>query len=77
MEHLLNFRNLQAVGADLVEKRIDVIATAMYGGLIVDDLAELELCYAPPFGSAKDPVNYAGMCAMNEREGLVETITVS
>jgi NADPH-dependent 2,4-dienoyl-CoA reductase/sulfur reductase-like enzyme len=47
----------QAVGEDGVEKRIDVISTAMHGNLTVEDLAELELCYAPPVGSAKDPVN--------------------
>eukprot|EP00285_Hemiselmis_virescens_P015200 CAMPEP_0173383216 /NCGR_PEP_ID=MMETSP1356-20130122/5757_1 /TAXON_ID=77927 ORGANISM="Hemiselmis virescens, Strain PCC157" /NCGR_SAMPLE_ID=MMETSP1356 /ASSEMBLY_ACC=CAM_ASM_000847 /LENGTH=578 /DNA_ID=CAMNT_0014337965 /DNA_START=206 /DNA_END=1942 /DNA_ORIENTATION=- len=65
----------QSVGADLVEKRIDVIATAMYGKLTVDDLAQLELCYAPPFGTAKDPVNYAGMVAQDIMEGLVDTCT--
>jgi NADPH-dependent 2,4-dienoyl-CoA reductase/sulfur reductase-like enzyme/rhodanese-related sulfurtransferase len=64
----------QAVGKDGVEKRIDVIATAMQGGMSVDDLAELELCYAPPVGSAKDPVNYAGMVAQNIVEGLVTDI---
>ncbi|KAG5190077.1 hypothetical protein JKP88DRAFT_299693 [Tribonema minus] len=61
----------QSVGADGVEKRIDVIATAMQGGLTVEDLAELELCYAPPVGSAKDPVNLAGMAAQNVMDGLV------
>jgi NADPH-dependent 2,4-dienoyl-CoA reductase/sulfur reductase-like enzyme/rhodanese-related sulfurtransferase len=61
----------QAVGADGIDKRIDVIATAIHGGLTVDDLAELELCYAPPFGAAKDPVNMAGMVGKNVREGLV------
>lgn len=61
----------QAVGADGLDKRIDVIATAIHGGLTVDDLAELELCYAPPFGAAKDPVNMAGMVGKNVREGLV------
>jgi NADPH-dependent 2,4-dienoyl-CoA reductase/sulfur reductase-like enzyme/rhodanese-related sulfurtransferase len=65
----------QAVGADLVEKRIDVVATAMHSRCTVDDLAELELCYAPPVGSAKDPVNYAGMLAQNVRDGLLETCT--
>jgi len=55
----------QAVGADGVDKRIDVIATAIRSGLTVFDLEELELCYAPPFGSAKDPVNYAGFVAAN------------
>lgn len=64
----------QAVGEDGVDKRIDVIAAAMQGNLTVQDLAELELCYAPPVGSAKDPVNYAGMAAQNIVEGLVSDI---
>lgn len=64
----------QAVGEDGVEKRIDVIATAMQGHLKVDDLADLELCYAPPVGSAKDPVNMAGMSAQNIVEGLVSQV---
>jgi len=61
----------QAVGRDGVDKRIDVLATALAGGLTVDDLAELELGYAPPFGSAKDPVNLAGMAGQNVRAGYV------
>lgn len=61
----------QAVGEDGVDKRMDVFATAIAGGLTVDDLAELELAYAPPFGSAKDPVNMAGMIGQNVREGIV------
>ena len=64
----------QAVGEDGVEKRIDVISTAMQGNLTVEDLAELELCYAPPVGSAKDPVNIAGMAAQNIMEGFVQQI---
>lgn len=64
----------QAVGEDGVEKRIDEISTAMQGNLKVEDLAELELCYAPPVGSAKDPVNIAGMAAQNIVEGLVKQI---
>lgn len=59
----------QAVGADGADKRIDVIATAIHGGLGVDDLAELELAYAPPFSSAKDPVNIAGYVAGNVLRG--------
>jgi rhodanese-related sulfurtransferase len=61
----------QAVGRDGVDKRIDVLATALKGGMTMDDLAELELAYAPPYGSAKDPVNLAGMAAQNVRAGLV------
>ena len=64
----------QAVGEDGVDKRIDVIATAILAGMSVYDLAELELCYAPPFGSAKDPINLAGMAAQNVTEGLVEVV---
>jgi len=64
----------QAVGEAGVEKRIDVISTAMQGGLDVQDLADLELCYAPPVGSTKDPVNIAGMAAQNIIDGIVEQI---
>ena len=55
----------QAVGADGVDKRIDVLATAIRAGLTVFDLEELELAYAPPYGSAKDVINYAGFVAAN------------
>ncbi|NPV90938.1 MAG: pyridine nucleotide-disulfide oxidoreductase family protein [Firmicutes bacterium] len=55
----------QAVGRGGVDKRIDVIATAIRAGMTVYDLQELELCYAPPFSSAKDPVNMAGYVAAN------------
>lgn len=61
----------QAVGAEGVDKRIDVLATALKGGMTVHELTELELAYAPPFGSAKDPVNLAGMAAENEMTGAV------
>ncbi|MCB0322133.1 MAG: FAD-dependent oxidoreductase [Bdellovibrionales bacterium] len=64
----------QAVGEDGVEKRIDVLATAIKGGLTIDEIAELELCYAPPVGSAKDPVNLAGMMMQNVADGLVKTV---
>jgi NADPH-dependent 2,4-dienoyl-CoA reductase/sulfur reductase-like enzyme/rhodanese-related sulfurtransferase len=59
----------QAVGLDGVEKRIDVIATAIQFKGTVHDLAEAELCYAPQFGAAKDPVNLAGMLAENVLNG--------
>lgn len=65
----------QAVGGEGVDKRIDVIATAIAGGLTVEDLISVDLCYAPPFGSAKDPVNLAGMAATNIRDGLVRSVT--
>jgi rhodanese-related sulfurtransferase len=61
----------QAVGHDGVDKRIDVLATALKGAMTVHDLAELELAYAPPYGSAKDPVNLAGMAAQNVLAGNV------
>ena len=50
----------QCLGTKGVDKRIDVIATAMYAGLTIDDLQALELCYAPPYSSPKDPVNMVG-----------------
>jgi NADPH-dependent 2,4-dienoyl-CoA reductase/sulfur reductase-like enzyme/rhodanese-related sulfurtransferase len=59
----------QAVGCEGVEKRIDVIATTIQFGGSVHDLAEAELCYAPQFGAAKDPVNLAGMLAQNALNG--------
>jgi rhodanese-related sulfurtransferase len=59
----------QAVGTEGVEKRIDVIAMAIQLGGTVHDLAEAELCYAPQFGAAKDPVNLAGMIAANALAG--------
>jgi len=59
----------QGAGTEGVEKRIDVIATAIQFGGTVHDLAEAELCYAPQFGAAKDPVNLAGMIAQNALSG--------
>lgn len=55
----------QAIGRGNVDKRIDVIATSIKFGATVDDLRDLELCYAPPFGTAKDVVNFAGYVATN------------
>lgn len=65
----------QAVGADGVDKRLDVIAAALAGRLTIDDLAQLELAYAPPFGSARDVVNTAGFAAQNARDGLVAPVS--
>jgi NADPH-dependent 2,4-dienoyl-CoA reductase/sulfur reductase-like enzyme/rhodanese-related sulfurtransferase len=59
----------QAVGEEGVDKRIDVIATTIQLGGTVHDLAEAELCYAPQYGAAKDPVNVAGMMAQNALRG--------
>ena len=64
----------QGIGQKGVDKRIDILATAIKGHLTVFDLPELELTYAPPFGSAKDPVNMLGYIAMNVIEGLSEMI---
>lgn len=64
----------QIIGKEGVDKRIDVIATAMKAKMTVEDLAELELAYAPPFGSAKDPINLLGMIASNVREGILQQI---
>lgn len=64
----------QAVGEEGVDKRIDVIATAIKGGLTVRDLPDLELAYAPPYSTAKDPVNIAGYAATNILDGMVETL---
>lgn len=62
----------QIVGFDGVDKRIDVLATAIRAGMTVYDLEELELSYAPPFSSAKDPVNMAGFVAVNVLDGTVK-----
>ena len=62
----------QAVGYDGVDKRMDVIAAAMRGKMTVSDLTELELSYAPPFSSAKDPVNIAGYTAENIMNGTTK-----
>ncbi len=64
----------QGVGLDRVEKRIDVIATAIKGNLKITDLPELELCYAPPYSSAKDPVNMAGYIGTNIMDNLVSIV---
>jgi NADPH-dependent 2,4-dienoyl-CoA reductase/sulfur reductase-like enzyme/rhodanese-related sulfurtransferase len=64
----------QATGLAGVDKRLDVLATAITGGLTIDDLAQLELAYAPPFGAAKDIVNLAGFAACNTRDGLVTPV---
>ena len=63
----------QAVGEDGVDKRIDVIATAIFGGLTVDDLMDLELSYSPQYGSAKDPINHAGYIGNNVNTGRTPT----
>ncbi|MCF1686066.1 FAD-dependent oxidoreductase [Tetragenococcus halophilus] len=64
----------QGIGQKGVDKRIDILATAIKAGLTVMDLPELELSYAPPFGAAKDVVNIAGYTALNVMEGLSQNI---
>jgi NADPH-dependent 2,4-dienoyl-CoA reductase/sulfur reductase-like enzyme/rhodanese-related sulfurtransferase len=59
----------QALGEDLVDKRISALAVALQMGATIYDLEEAELCYAPQFGSAKDPVNFAGMVAADILRG--------
>jgi NADPH-dependent 2,4-dienoyl-CoA reductase/sulfur reductase-like enzyme/rhodanese-related sulfurtransferase len=63
----------QGVGIEGIDKRIDVIATAIRGGITAPELADLELAYAPPFGSAKDAVNMLGYIAENIISGLTKT----
>lgn len=64
----------QGVGKKGVDKRIDILATAIKGNLTVFDLPELEFTYAPPFGSAKDPVNILGYASLNLIEGLSDNV---
>ena len=64
----------QIIGYDGVDKRIDVLATAMYAGITALQLKELDLSYAPPYSSAKDPVNMAGFMIENIAEGKTEAV---
>lgn len=64
----------QVVGTDGVDKRVDVLAVAIRAGMTVFDLENLELAYAPPYGLAKDPVNYAGFVAANILRGDVQIV---
>jgi rhodanese-related sulfurtransferase len=64
----------QAVGREGVDKRIDVLAVALRAGMTVYDLENLELCYAPPYGSAKDPVNFLGFVSSNVLKGDVRIL---
>jgi len=67
----------QIVGRNGVDKRIDVIATAMSGGIAANQLADLELAYAPPFSSAKDPVNQLGYMAENVLSGECDVVSAA
>ena len=64
----------QAIGEDGADKRIDVLATAIRAGFSIDELMDLELAYAPQFGSAKDPINHAGYVGNNVVHGTTPTI---
>lgn len=64
----------QAIGGAGVDKRIDIIATAIHFGGTVEDLSQLDLAYAPQFASAKDPIHLAAMVAMNQRQNLMPAI---
>lgn len=64
----------QITGNDGVDKRIDLFATAIRNGLTFDDLEELELAYAPPYGSAKDPINFAGFVGNNILKGNSQVV---
>lgn len=68
----LRLLGAQIVGTEGVDKRIDVLATAIHAGIRADKLKDLDLAYAPPFSSAKDPVNMAGFMIENIAEGLVK-----
>ena len=68
----LRILGAQIVGYEGADKRIDVLAAAVRAGMKATDLAELELAYAPPYSSAKDPVNMAGFMAENIEAGLVK-----
>jgi NADPH-dependent 2,4-dienoyl-CoA reductase/sulfur reductase-like enzyme/rhodanese-related sulfurtransferase len=67
----------QAFGEAGVEKRIDVLATALHGKMTLHDLAELDLAYAPPYSSANDPVNLAAFVAENDRSGFSPLLTAA
>lgn len=65
----------QATGFEGIDKRLDVLSTAIVAKMTIEDLCHLELAYAPPFGSAKDVINLAGFAACNRRDGLIKHTT--
>jgi NADPH-dependent 2,4-dienoyl-CoA reductase/sulfur reductase-like enzyme/rhodanese-related sulfurtransferase len=67
----------QGFGGEGVEKRIDVVATALHGKMTVDDLAEIDLAYAPPFSSANDPINVLAFIAQNDLSGYAPIETAA
>lgn len=66
----------QASGFEGIDKRLDVLATAIVAGMTIEDLCHLEFAYAPPFGAAKDAINLAGFAACNRRDALVRHTSV-
>lgn len=73
----LRILGAQAFGKEGVDKRIDVVATAIAGGLSIDDLAELDLAYAPPYGAANDPINMVAFVAQNAESGYAPTVSAT
>ncbi len=73
-KHDYKILGAQIIGEDGVDKRIDVLSTAIKAGIKANELDEIELAYAPPYGSAKDPINLVGMVASNIKTGLVKQI---
>ncbi|WP_250673619.1 FAD-dependent oxidoreductase [Paraclostridium ghonii] len=67
----------QSIGKGNVDKRVDIVATLIKMGGTIDDLRDLELCYAPPFGTAKDAVNHAALVALNIMQGTFKQVHVS
>ncbi|HNH07218.1 MAG TPA: rhodanese-like domain-containing protein, partial [Leptospiraceae bacterium] len=67
----------QCFGGEGADKRIDTAATALASGMTVQEIAELDLAYAPPFSSANDPINFAAFQASNQLEGSVNIISAS
>ena len=74
-EHSGKILGAQIVGWQGVDKRIDVLATAIHASMTVEDLEDLDLAYAPPYSSAKDPVTIAGFVAANILRGEIDLIT--
>lgn len=67
----------QVIGGEGVDKRTDVLATAIYAGMTIQDLESIDLAYAPPFGSAQDPVNMASFVGSNELRGDVQSLSAN
>ena len=73
----LRLLGAQAFGKEGVDKRIDVAATAIAGRLTIDDIAELDLAYAPPYGAANDPINMAAFVAQNAESGYAPVVSAT